>query len=71
MQQLFDQINNGKGGQEPWDHAIWRVDTALAYRFDRHIQSKLEYSYSRQNGSFQQGEQLVAGGVFRQVEHGP
>jgi len=29
---------------EPWDRDIWRVDTALGYRFDRHLQGKLQYS---------------------------
>ncbi len=59
-QQLFDKVPNGLGGEERWDRDIWRIETALGYRFDRHLQTKLQYSYSRQNGPFQQGEQLVA-----------
>jgi hypothetical protein len=59
-QQLFDNVPNGKGGEERWDHDIWRAETALGYRFTRHLQAKLQYSYSRQNGTFQQGEQMVA-----------
>ncbi len=59
-QQLFGQVPDGTGGRQPWDHDLWRVDTALGYRFDRHLQGKLQYSYSRQTGPFQQGEQLLA-----------
>ncbi len=59
-QQLFWTVPNGKGGRQPWDRDLWRVDTALGYRFDRHLQGKLQYSYGHQNGPFQQGEQLVA-----------
>jgi hypothetical protein len=59
-QQLFDKVPNGRGEFERWDRDIWRIDTALGYRFDRHLQTKLQYSYSRQNGPRQQGEQLLA-----------
>jgi hypothetical protein len=59
-QQFFSDISNGVGGMEPWDRDIWKVDTALGYRFDRHLQGKLQYSYNHQKGSIQQGEQLVA-----------
>ena len=59
-QQFFDEVPNGLGGMERWDRDIWRIDSALGYRFDRHLQGKLQYSYSHQNGSIQQGEQLVA-----------
>lgn len=59
-QQLFDKIRDGMGGHKRWDRDIWRIETALGYRFDRHLQGKLQYSYSHQNGPRQQGEQLVA-----------
>jgi hypothetical protein len=51
----------GGGGREPWDQDAWRLDTALGYRFTRHIQLKVQYGYGQQKGTFQQGEQLVAG----------
>jgi hypothetical protein len=60
-QQFFDDVPDGAGGKTPWDRDAWRVDTALGYRFTRHLQAKAQYSYSRQKGPFQQGEQLVAG----------
>ncbi|MDA1273531.1 MAG: hypothetical protein O2960_05705 [Verrucomicrobia bacterium] len=59
-QQFFNKVPNGVGGEERWDRDIWRIESALGYRFDRHLQGKLQYSLSRQNGLIQQGEQLVA-----------
>lgn len=59
-QQLFDDVPNGAGAEDHWDHDIWRVDAALGYRFTRHIQTKLQYSYSHQEGPIQQGEQMAA-----------
>jgi hypothetical protein len=59
-QQLFGKIDNGAGGQEPWDNDMLRVDVALGYRFTRHLQSKIQYSYGHRDSSLQQGEQLVA-----------
>jgi hypothetical protein len=62
-QQLFDDIEDSAGRARRWDRDIWRVDTALTYRFDRHLQAKLQYGYGRQTGGLQQGEQLVAAQV--------
>ncbi len=59
-QQLFDEIKDGTGGHQPWDRDAWRVDTAAAYRFNRHLQGKLQYSYFNQNGEQDQGEQMIA-----------
>jgi hypothetical protein len=39
---------------------MWRIDSAVGYRFTRHIQAKLQYSYSHQTGRIQQGEQMAA-----------
>ena len=39
---------------------MWRLDTALGWRFARHLQAKLQYAFSRQTGRLQQGQQLVA-----------
>jgi hypothetical protein len=59
-QQFFDEIANPAGGETRWDRDLWRVDSALGYRFTRHLQAKLQYSYTHENG-FTQGEQLIAG----------
>ncbi len=59
-QQFFDTVPDGAGGTQHWDRNISRVDTALGYRFTRHLQGKLQYSYTHENGPIQQGEQLLA-----------
>jgi hypothetical protein len=59
-QQFFDPVSNGAGGEADWDNDVWRLDAALGCRLTRHIQGKLQYSYSHQKGGQQQGEQLVA-----------
>jgi len=59
-QQFFADINNGAGGKTPWDRDVWRVDAALGYRFTRHLQAKIQYSFSDQQGTLQQGQQLAA-----------
>lgn len=62
-QQFFDTVPDGAGGRADWDHDAWRMDAAVGYRFNRHLQSKLQYSFSHQKGNLQQGEQLVAAQV--------
>jgi hypothetical protein len=59
-QALFSKISNGEGREITWDRNAWRIDTAIGYRFDRHVQYKLQYSLDRQSGQQQQGEQTVA-----------
>jgi hypothetical protein len=59
-QAMFEKISNGEGREIPWDRPAWRIDTAIGYRFDRHVQYKLQYSLDRQSGHQQQGEQTVA-----------
>jgi len=59
-QELFGTVNDGMGGREPWGNDMFRIDLALGYRFTRHLQGKLQYSYGHRNASLQQGEQLVA-----------
>lgn len=59
-QQLFGEVLNASGVEEHWDRDIWRAEAAVGYRFTRHLQAKLQYSYSHQQGPFQQGEQMAA-----------
>jgi hypothetical protein len=59
-QELFGEVNDGAGREIPWDRDVWRLDSALGYRFERHLQAKLQFSLARQSGRLQQGEQLVA-----------
>ena len=62
-QQLFGEVPNPSGGKVPWDDDIWRIDAGLGYRFTRHLQTKIQYSYQQEKGPLQQGEQLVAGQI--------
>jgi hypothetical protein len=59
-QQLYRTVPDGLGNRQTWGHNLWRIDGALGYRFSRHLQGKLQYSYSHQQASWQKGEQLVA-----------
>ena len=59
-QQFYGTVPDGAGGEAAWDRDLWRVDTALGWRFTRHAQAKLQYSYTHQRGNLQQGEQFVA-----------
>ena len=59
-QELYANIDNGAGGEEPWGNDMYRIDVALGYRFTRHLQTKLQYSYGHRHAELQQGEQLVA-----------
>jgi hypothetical protein len=59
-QQFYGTISDGAGGQAPWDNDMLRIDLALGYRFSRHLQGKIQYSFGHREGDLQQGEQLVA-----------
>ena len=62
-QQFFGTVNNGFGVEETWANDMYRIDLALGYRFTRHLQAKLQYSFGHRNAVLQQGEQLLAGQV--------
>jgi hypothetical protein len=62
-QELYGNINDGYGGEEPWGNDMYRIDVALGYRFTRHLQTKVQYSFGHRAGNLQQGEQLVAAQV--------
>jgi len=62
-QELFGKVENGFGAEETWGNDMYRIDAALGYRFTRHLQGKLQYSFGHRNASLQQGEQLVAAQV--------
>jgi hypothetical protein len=59
-QELFGKVRNSLGGESAWDKDIWRIDAAVGYRLNRHLQGKVQYSYNEQRGPLQEGEQLVA-----------
>ena len=59
-QQFFDKVPDAADVLQRWDRDQWRIEAALGYRFDRNLQAKLQYGYSHQKGTLQQGEQQVA-----------
>jgi hypothetical protein len=59
-QQIFEAISDGSGGSETWTPDIWRIDTALTYRFTPHLQAKLQYSYQRQQLATNPEDHLIA-----------
>ena len=51
-QQIFSDIPDGAGGQTPWGRDIWRIDSAVGYRFTPHTQLKLQYNFQHEtNGA--------------------
>jgi hypothetical protein len=60
-QQFFGSVADRVGGDQPWDGGIWRAETSLGYRFTRHLQTKLQYGYGREDRQRPQGRHLVAG----------
>jgi hypothetical protein len=58
-QQLFDTVPDGKE-QVQWGNDVWRVDTALGYRFTNYLQGKLQYSFTGVRGDASIGQQLLA-----------
>jgi hypothetical protein len=59
-QEISGTVPDGAGGYETWDRDMVRIDVALGYRFTRHFQGKIQYSFGHRDAPLQQGEQLVA-----------
>ena len=59
-QQFFDDVPNGYGGTQPWGHDIWRIDTAMTYRFTPRSQLKLQYSLQHEDRAEVAVSHLVA-----------
>jgi hypothetical protein len=62
-QEISGTVPDGAGGRQTWDRNMIRIDLALGYRFTRHLQGKLQYSFGHRDARLQQGEQLVAAQV--------
>ena len=48
-QQLYDTVSDGSGGNMKWGHDIWRIDTAIGYRFTPHTQLKLQHTLQHED----------------------
>lgn len=59
-QQFFDDVATGKGGEAAWDRDLFRADLAVGYRFNRHVQAKLQYSYGHESGPGANADHVLA-----------
>ena len=59
-QQLFATVPDGQGGRAPWGHNLWRIDSALGYRFTAHTQLKLQYSLQHEDSGPRDVSNLIA-----------
>ena len=58
-QQLFSNFG-GPAGQR-WSRDLWRIDTALGYRFTAHTQLKLQYSLTHEDPAPEEYGHTIAG----------
>ena len=59
-QQFFEKIADSRGIERPWDRPVARYDVVIGLRLNQHLQFKLQYSFSDQDGEFEQGQQFAA-----------
>ncbi|HEX9045493.1 MAG TPA: hypothetical protein VF988_00585 [Verrucomicrobiae bacterium] len=62
-QQVFGSVKTRRGNHETWDRNVIQPEVALGYRFNRHWQAKVQYSFSHRESTVQQGEHMFAGQV--------
>ena len=58
-QQFFGDVTSG-GKDVPWGRDLWRLDTALGYRFTPHTQLKLQYGLQHERYNEEEIEHLLA-----------
>ena len=60
-QQIFASIPDGESGRLPWGNNLWRVDTALGFRFTAYTQFKLQYSFQHEQNAAREISHMIAG----------
>jgi hypothetical protein len=60
-QQFFSTISDNMGQNLQWGDNLWRIDSALGYRFTAHSQLKLQYSLQYAAGRSRDFSNLMAG----------
>jgi hypothetical protein len=58
-QQLFSTVS-GDGDRARWGRDIWRIDSAIAYRFTPHTQLKLQYSLQDETSQSRRFSHILA-----------
>jgi len=56
---LFGRVTDGLGSSAAWDRDTWRVDLSLGWRFNRHLQAKIQGSVGGREGNEPQGNHLL------------
>ena len=59
-QQLFGNIDDGRGGTIRWSQNIGRIDISAGYRFTPHTQLKVQYSYQQETSGPRDTNHLFA-----------
>jgi hypothetical protein len=62
-QQFFEDVGDGRGGSTSWDRDLYRADFAVGYRFNRNLQTKLQYSFGHEGGENANADHLLAAQV--------
>ena len=57
---MFGDVSDGEGGQARWDNNTWRMDLSTGWRFNKHWQLKLQYSYGEEQSPGIEGNNLFA-----------
>jgi hypothetical protein len=59
-QQLFGNIDDGRGGTIRWSQDLGRIDISAGYRFTPHTQLKVQYSYQQETSGPRDTNHLFA-----------
>lgn len=53
-QEFFERLVDSSGRKVSWDHNVWRIESAFGWRLTPQSQFKVQYSFSDQDGEFEQ-----------------
>jgi hypothetical protein len=60
-QQVFSTVRDSEGDRATWGRDVWRIDSAVGYRFTAHTQLKLQYSLQHEDsGPREYGHTIAA-----------
>ena len=60
-QQTFSDVRDGRHNLATWSRDVWRIDSAIGYRFTAHTQLKLQYTFQHEDsGPRDYGHTLAA-----------
>ena len=59
-QQIFSNVLDGRRNLATWSRDVWRIDSAIGYRFTAHTQLKLQYSLQHEDSGPREYGHMVA-----------